>query len=154
MSLFRRQSAADISDALGVTGLNWPVQKTILEVLHMQETDEQYRQRILVLVDGKDPVKLQAAAPDRLAKLLNGVSPARARKCPTPDKWSICRDRRAYGGYRGGFRLHPADQVASLAGNRGASRLSASNLPSPKQAKDHATDVKSTRDQNGMIATR
>lgn len=55
----------------------------------MQETDEQYRQRLLVLVDGKDPVKLQAAAPDRLAKLLNGVSPARARKCPAPDKWSI-----------------------------------------------------------------
>lgn len=69
--------------------LDWPVQKPILEVLHMQGTDEQYRQRMLVLVDGKDPVKLQAAAPDRLAKLLNGVSPARARECPAPDKWSI-----------------------------------------------------------------
>ena len=33
---------------------------------------------------------------------------------------------------------HPADQVASLAGNRGASRLSLSNLPGPKQAKAHA----------------
>src|SRR5215469_4034434 len=33
---------------------------------------------------------------------------------------------------------HSADQVASLAGNRGASRLSPSNLPSPKQAKAHA----------------
>jgi hypothetical protein len=46
-----------------------------LEVLHMQETAEQYRQRMFVLVDGKDPVKLQAAAPApaRLAKLLKGV---------------------------------------------------------------------------------
>src|SRR5215469_9570930 len=34
---------------------------------------------------------------------------------------------------------HPADQVASHAGNRVASRLSPSNLPSPKQAKAHAT---------------
>jgi hypothetical protein len=60
-----------------------------LEVLHMQETAKQYRQRMLVLVDGKDPVKLQAAAQARLAKLLNGVSPARARKRPAPDKWSV-----------------------------------------------------------------
>jgi hypothetical protein len=55
----------------------------------MQETAEQYRQRMFVLVDGKDPVKLQSAAPTRLAKLLKGVSPARARKRPSPDKWSI-----------------------------------------------------------------
>lgn len=55
----------------------------------MQETPEQYRQRMFVLVDGKDPVKLQTAAPARLAKLLKGVSPAEARKRPAPDKWSI-----------------------------------------------------------------
>ena len=54
----------------------------------MQETAEQYRQRMFVLVDGKDPVKLQSAAPARLAKLLKGVS-ARSRKGPSPDKWSI-----------------------------------------------------------------
>ena len=34
--------------------------------------------------------------------------------------------------------VNAADQVASLAGNRGESRLSPSNLPSPKQAKAHA----------------
>jgi DinB superfamily len=55
----------------------------------MQETAEEYRDRMFVLVDGKDPVKLQAAAPARLAKLLKGVSPSRARKRPAPDKWSI-----------------------------------------------------------------
>src|SRR6516162_3677156 len=57
--------------------------------LDMQETAEKYRQRMFALVDGKDPVKLQSAAPARLAKLLKGVSPARARKRPSPDKWSI-----------------------------------------------------------------
>ena len=55
----------------------------------MQETAEQYRQRMFILVDGKDPVKLQSAAPARLAKLLKGVSAARARKRPAPEKWSI-----------------------------------------------------------------
>ena len=55
----------------------------------MQETSEQYRDRMFLLVDGKDPVKLQSAAPARLAKLLKGLSPARARKRPSPDKWSI-----------------------------------------------------------------
>jgi hypothetical protein len=55
----------------------------------MQETAEQYRQRMFILVDGKDPVKLQVAAPARLARLLKGVSPASARKRPAPDKWSI-----------------------------------------------------------------
>jgi len=55
----------------------------------MQETAEQYRQRMFRFVDGKDPLQLQAAAPARLAKLLKGVSPAKARKRPAPNKWSI-----------------------------------------------------------------
>jgi hypothetical protein len=52
----------------------------------MAETAEQYRQRMFVLVNGRDAVKLQAAAPARLAKLLKGVSPAKARKRPAPRK--------------------------------------------------------------------
>jgi len=55
----------------------------------MQETAEQYRGRMYGYVAGQSPVKLQAAAPARLAKLLKGVSPAVARKRPAPDRWSI-----------------------------------------------------------------
>lgn len=55
----------------------------------MDETAQQYRQRMFVLVNGRNPVKLQAAAPARLAKLLKGVSPAKAQKRPAPEKWSI-----------------------------------------------------------------
>ena len=55
----------------------------------MEQTAEQYRQRMFVLVDGKNAVKLQAAAPARLARLLKGVSPTKARKRPAPGKWSI-----------------------------------------------------------------
>jgi len=55
----------------------------------MQETAEQYRQRMISNLGGGDPLKLQAAAPGKLAKLLKGVSAAKARKRPAPDKWSI-----------------------------------------------------------------
>ena len=55
----------------------------------MQETSEQYKQRIYSYVAGRDAVKLQAAAGAKLAKLLRGVTPAKARKRPAPGKWSI-----------------------------------------------------------------
>lgn len=72
----------------------------------MQETVEQYRNRMYGYVEGQSPLKLQAAAPAKLAKLLKGVSPAVARKRPAPDKWSIAEivahiaDTELVGGYR------------------------------------------------------
>jgi len=72
----------------------------------MPETAEQYRQRMFSHLEGKDPLKLQAAAPAKLAKLLKGVSPAKARKRPAPGKWSIAEivahiaDTELVGGYR------------------------------------------------------
>jgi len=72
----------------------------------MQETADQYRQRMFSYLNGRDPVKMQAAAPARLAKLLKGISPARARKRPAPGKWSIAEivahiaDAELVGGYR------------------------------------------------------
>ena len=72
----------------------------------MQETAEQYRKRMLSHLEGRDPLKLQAAAPAKLAKLLKGVSPAKARKRPAPEKWSIAEivahiaDTELVGGYR------------------------------------------------------
>lgn len=95
----------------------------------MDETAEQYRQRMFVLVNGRDAVKLQAAAPARLAKLLKGVSPAKARKRPAPEKWSIAEivvhlaDTEVVFGYLiraivgepGGARIDGFDQDAWLA---------------------------------------
>ena len=72
----------------------------------MQETTEQYRKRMLSHMEGRDPLKLQAAAPAKLAKLLKGVNPAKARKRPAPGKWSIAEivahiaDTELVGGYR------------------------------------------------------
>jgi hypothetical protein len=72
----------------------------------MQETVEQYKKRMAGFVEGREPLKLQAAAPARLKKLLKGVNPAKARKRPAPDKWSIAEivahisDTELVGGYR------------------------------------------------------
>jgi hypothetical protein len=72
----------------------------------MPETADQYRKRMFDHLEGRDPLKLQAAAPAKLAKLLKGVSPARARKRPAPGKWSIAEivahiaDTELVGGYR------------------------------------------------------
>jgi hypothetical protein len=72
----------------------------------MQETTEQYRKRMFEHIEGGNPLKMQAAAPARLAKLLKGVSPAKARKRPAPGKWSIAEivahiaDTELVGGYR------------------------------------------------------
>jgi hypothetical protein len=55
----------------------------------MAESAEQYKAKIYGFLAGRDPVKLQAAAPAKLAKLLKGVNPMRARKRPAPGKWSI-----------------------------------------------------------------
>lgn len=72
----------------------------------MQETTEQYRKRMFEHIEGDNPLKMQAAAPAKLAKLLKGVSPAKARKRPAPGKWSIAEivahiaDTELVGGYR------------------------------------------------------
>lgn len=55
----------------------------------MQESQEQYRQRMFRNTEGKNPIKLQSAAPKRIERLLRGLSPAKARKRLSPGNWSI-----------------------------------------------------------------
>jgi hypothetical protein len=72
----------------------------------MQETAEQYRKRMFGYIEGQSPLKLEAAAPAKLAKLLKGVNAATARKRPAPDRWSIAEivahisDTELVSGYR------------------------------------------------------
>jgi hypothetical protein len=72
----------------------------------MPETAEQYRNRMYGYIAGQNPLRLEAAAPAKLAKLLRGVRPAVARKRPAPDKWSIAEivahisDTELVSGYR------------------------------------------------------
>jgi hypothetical protein len=54
----------------------------------MNETPEQYKSRILGLMEGKDAVSVQRETPAKLAKLLDGASREQLAKRPAADKWS------------------------------------------------------------------
>src|SRR5437588_450214 len=55
----------------------------------MNETVQQYIQRITSYMEGKQPLTVQAATPKRLERLIKGVSTSKLRKRPAPDKWSV-----------------------------------------------------------------
>ena len=55
----------------------------------MNETIQEYIQRIQGKAAGKDPLRVQASTPKAIAALLRRATPARLRKRPAPDKWSV-----------------------------------------------------------------
>lgn len=55
----------------------------------MKETPQQYSQRILGYMDGKDPLKTQSVAAKKLDRLVKGAPASKLRKRPAPDKWSV-----------------------------------------------------------------
>jgi hypothetical protein len=55
----------------------------------MQETPQQYRERMLKNIAGQDPVKVQSATPGRLAKLIRGATRQKLARRPAPGKWSV-----------------------------------------------------------------
>jgi hypothetical protein len=55
----------------------------------MQETAQEYTQRLLSYGEGKDPLRLQQSAPAKLAALLKGKTGKQLMRRPAPDKWSV-----------------------------------------------------------------
>ncbi len=55
----------------------------------MNETAQQYSQRITAHVEGKQPLAVQAATPKKLERLIKGVPASKLRKRPAADKWSV-----------------------------------------------------------------
>jgi DinB superfamily len=55
----------------------------------MPETVQQYTQRIMANAQGQEPIKVQSSTNKKLARLVDGVSTARLRKRPAPEKWSV-----------------------------------------------------------------
>jgi hypothetical protein len=55
----------------------------------MQETAQQYTQRMLNHSSGKNPLRLQQAAPRKFAVLIKGLSKKQMSQRPAPGKWSI-----------------------------------------------------------------
>jgi hypothetical protein len=55
----------------------------------MNETPQQYVQRITGYAEGKQPLAVQAATAKKLDRLIKGLPAAKLRKRPAPDKWSV-----------------------------------------------------------------
>ena len=55
----------------------------------MAETSEQYVQRILGNLDGKDPLKVQKSTAKKLQKTIKSLGKKELKKRPAPGKWSI-----------------------------------------------------------------
>lgn len=55
----------------------------------MQETAQEYTQRLLSYGEGKDALRLQQAAPKKLVLLIKGRTRKQLARKPAPDKWSI-----------------------------------------------------------------
>ena len=73
----------------------------------MMETPQQYKERILGYLEGKDPLAVQAATATTLDRLIDGVPAAALRKRPAPEKWSVSEivAHLADGEIVGGFRM-------------------------------------------------
>ena len=72
----------------------------------MNETPQQYTQRVLGYIEGKQPLAVQAATAKKLARLLKGVPTGKLRKRPATGKWSVSEivahlaDAEIVGGFR------------------------------------------------------
>jgi hypothetical protein len=55
----------------------------------MQETPQQYSQRILSYVEGADPLRILQATPKKVASLLKGKTKKQLMRRPASDKWSV-----------------------------------------------------------------
>jgi DinB superfamily len=55
----------------------------------MQETPQQYIERMLAYAGSQDPFQVQAATPKKIARLLQGAAGSKLRKRPAPGKWSV-----------------------------------------------------------------
>lgn len=55
----------------------------------MQETAQQYKQRIFGYLGENDPLKVQSATSKKLGRLVSRASASKLRRQPAPGKWSI-----------------------------------------------------------------
>ena len=55
----------------------------------MQETAQEYKQRIFGYLAENDPLKVQLATSKKLGRLISRASASKLRKQPAPGKWSI-----------------------------------------------------------------
>jgi hypothetical protein len=68
---------------------SWPTVLNFLLGEKMNELPQQYTQRILGYIEGSEPLAVQAKTAAKLDRLIKGVSSAKLRKRPGPEKWSV-----------------------------------------------------------------
>jgi len=91
----------------------------------MQETAQQYTQRILSYVEGRDAIRVQKTTAARLLKAVRGLTPKQLKWQPSAGKWSIAEiiahlsDGEIVAGWRyrsiigeSGITVQPYDQNA------------------------------------------
>src|ERR1700719_2679144 len=54
----------------------------------MSESPQEYIQRIMGILGGQKPLKIQAETPKKLGRLIQRASSVKLRKKPAPGKWS------------------------------------------------------------------
>ena len=54
----------------------------------MLESPQEYTKRMIGMLGGQNPLKIQAATPNKLGRLVGRASAAKLRKKPAPGKWS------------------------------------------------------------------
>lgn len=106
----------------------------------MQETIEQYKQRIMGFMDGKNPLKVQASTAGQIAKLLKGAPKARLKKRPAPGKWSVAE-----------ILAHIAD-TEIVAGYRMRSILGAPGTPIPAFDQDKWAEAENYDKQDPRLS--
>jgi len=55
----------------------------------VQETPQQYTDRMLGNIEGQEPLKVQAGTAKKLERVVKKASAARMRRPPAPGKWSV-----------------------------------------------------------------
>ena len=74
----------------------------------MQETPQQYTQRILAYADNQAPLRVQQATPKKLSTLIGKLNKKQLTKRPAPGKWSNRILRPGVGrGARGDAQFRP-----------------------------------------------
>jgi hypothetical protein len=66
-----------------------PEQKDYQGIRTMKETPQQYAERVVSYVEGKEPLEILQTTPKKLAALLKGKSKKQLATRPEPDKWSV-----------------------------------------------------------------
>jgi hypothetical protein len=106
----------------------------------MPETFEQYKQRIMGFVAGKEPLKVQASTAKQIEKLIKGVPKGRLMKRPAPTKWSV-----------GEILAHIAD-TEIVAGYRMRSVLGAPGTPIPAFDQDKWAEAENYATQDPRLS--